>query len=674
MEKQNKNGLGIHSIRVRLIVMILACSIIPLTIMTLLNTNSIKNTVQELQTEIAVEKAMTAKQQVLALVDQTMLGVDVLAKDSTLIKALQSPTPANIAEAKKTLKSVQSAFPAGETITFVYGTDGKQIVRADDNELGDVSDRPYAQFSLQGQKFVSEVSISRVTGRASVFMADPIYDERGQIIGGIAKVAELASLNDSIAALADANTDIMVLDRAGTLVASTEDVYDLGSGELINLSSETYYAEAQKGVATTRVLEHNGNTVLATFIQEDNTSWVIACFTDFDYVERPYHQSLMMALMILLIAVIVIIIVGYFFSGSIAKPIILVEKFAKTLASGDFTTDSLKVSRKDEIGAMSASLNEMFENNLTMIQSIGAGSDHVSESSAQLSENSKELKQKFEQVAAAMERVNDAMTSTGAATEEVAASANEVNNSVEKLAKETDTTKEEVIQITKKAAEIEKEGRESSERAIAIAEQRSRELEEAAQAAKVVSEIGSMADSIAEIASQINLLSLNASIEAARAGEHGRGFAVVAGEINKLATETKDAVDQIQTTVAKIQEAFSTLESSSMDLLNFMRETVAPDYQKFITIGQEYGNDASTFGQLADNIAEMVGYISAMMEQVNQAVNEIAQSATNTATSSSEVMDTIGSASQMMETMNEMADNSQVVALQLDGIVRKFKF
>ena len=272
-----------------------------------------------------------------------------------------------------------------------------------------------------------------------------------------------------------------------------------------------------------------------------------------------------------------------------------------------------------------------------------------------------------------MQKVNDAMTSTGAATQQVSASANEVNESVERLAEKTRATKNEVISITKKAANIEQEGRKSSEFAIAVAEQRGRELEAAAESAKVVSEIGSMADSIANIANQINLLSLNASIEAARAGEHGRGFAVVASEINNLATETKSAVDRIQGTVDEIQGAFDQLQSSAMQLLNFMRQTVAPDYQKFITIGQEYGQDAQKFGELADSISEMVNYISDSMEQVNAAVGEIAESATNTASSSAEVTNTINQAEEMMNRMNGMASDSREVSNELDSIVRQFK-
>ena len=671
-QKSQPSGRKILSIRIKLVAIILALSLIPIIVMTLLISRSIKNTVLELETSLAEQKIATVTRETLALIDGTFIGVDLLSHNTTLSEALADPTEKYLRWAHEELAASNEGFTEKDAMMFIFDMNCMQIARADDNELNDLSEREYAQKAVSGTKYLSDVTISKVTGQPNIYMADPVISEAGDIVGGIARSASLESLSNAIKNMDTDHSDITILDRSGNLAATTEEQYDLNSGEITPLADQECYTLAQAGDGY-KVTTHEGKKVLMSYMKEPNTNWVIVVFTDYATVIRPYTNALRVSLIILIIAAALVIVFGLMFAQSLAKPIIRVKEFAGTLASGDFTTEPLVINRNDELGQMSDSLNDMYSNNADVIRNIGVGSSKVSDSSQVLAETSDTLLQRFSEVVDSMQRVNDAMTSTGAATQEVSASANEVNESVERLAEETRTTKQEVVAISKKAAEIEKEGRDSSEHAIMIAEQRGRELEEATEAAKVVSEIGSMADSIADIASQINLLSLNASIEAARAGEHGRGFAVVADEINNLATETKSAVDQIQETVSKIQNAFNQLDHSSNELLAFMRETVAPDYKKFITIGQEYGADAQKFGELADNISEMVTYISESMEQVNAAVSEIAESATATATSSAEVTDTISVAEEMMSRMNGMASDSKDVSNKLDSIVKQFK-
>ena len=350
-----------------------------------------------------------------------------------------------------------------------------------------------------------------------------------------------------------------------------------------------------------------------------------------------------------------------------------VSVFAGELASGDFTIEPLSIRSKDEVGRVSNALNNMYSSNKSIIQGIAKESKDVNDVSTTLGAMSEELNAEFEKIRENMAVVNDAMMMTGAATQQVSASVADVNESVRGLAEETETTNKEVTRITKRAKEIQDKCKKAHDEAISIAKIRQTELEKANEKAEVVNEIETLAETISEIASEINLLSLNASIEAARAGEAGRGFAVVASEINKLASQTAEAVDRIKGTTNEIQTAFSEMAEGSGKLLKFVTDTVTPDYDNFVEVGHQYGEDAELFGRLANQIDEMTEMISNSMGEVNEAVASIAESTQDTSSKSAEITDSVNNVSGAVESVADMAQQQQGTANNLIEIVNKFK-
>ena len=417
----------------------------------------------------------------------------------------------------------------------------------------------------------------------------------------------------------------------------------------------------------------NGRKMNVYFATVPEVNWKLMIELPASEINEPADHLSRVILIICIIAMIVCGVLIFIIASSIAKALKSVDTFARYLADGNFTVDEVSSSREDELGHMSNSLNEMYRSNKGIISEISAESGNVSDAANTLSAMSEELSAEFSKIQDNMAGVNDAMMSTGAATEEVSASVQEVNDSVEGLSKETAETAEKVKEITKRALAIKEENEKAHDNAVNITNLRRDELEEANKKAEVVSEIASLADAIAAIASQIDLLSLNASIEAARAGEAGRGFAVVASEINNLATQTNNAVVQIKETITSVQEAFADLKSGSDKLLDFVTGTVTPDYENFVKVGDQYGEDASLFGDLAQRIEEMTESIKTSMNEVNSAVMSIAESTQETSTRSADITSSVDSVSQAVDSVAEMAMNEQHIAGKLTNIVSHFK-
>ena len=504
----------------------------------------------------------------------------------------------------------------------------------------------------------------------------PIFDN-GTFIGCVTADIGLGTVTNMIGSIKVGEGGTAMLTTAGGMYIYTKDESKVQNAMLITSDPNASLASAAKDILAKEkgTSSYNGDGGVYNLYYEavPGVNWKLIIQMPRAELLAPVNKLVLFMMIIAIIATVVCVIVVLLQVNSIAKSVSSVKEFAGNLASGDFTVEKVRSGRRDEIGQMSESLNEMYENNRDVISRISKGSTKVNDTSLKMSKVAKELSERFDSIQGNMALVNDAMTSTGAATEEVSASVAEVNESITHLANEVRQTAGQVVDIKKRALDIEKNSEIAHDNALSIVETRGDELAVARKKAEVVKEIGNLADSIADIADQINLLSLNASIEAARAGEQGKGFAVVASEINKLASETAESVVQIKTTIQGVQDAFTSLDGSASEMLAFLQNTVTPDYDNFVNIGRQYGSDAQVFGDLFDKIQEMVGDINRTMDEVNYAVQSIAESAQNTANSSSEVTVTVNDVSSTVNDVSVMASNQEEVATDLSNIVGRFK-
>ncbi|MCR4617653.1 MAG: methyl-accepting chemotaxis protein [Lachnospiraceae bacterium] len=516
-----------------------------------------------------------------------------------------------------------------------------------------------------------------VSGTVMSTCSAPIFNYKGDFIGCVTVDIQLGSIEAAAANIKMGETGTAMLTTSSGVYLYSQDPENAANG--VNILDDTNASLSKLG-ATVIANEEGSSTYTAGSKKYDvfydtlpAVNWKLMLQIEDDELLSETKKMMNIMVIILVAALLIGAAVIFFVINAMTKQLARVSIFAGELASGDFTIDPLKVKSKDEVGRVSDALNNMYQSNKSIIQGIAKESHDVNDVSTTLGAMSEELNAEFEKIRENMAVVNDAMMMTGAATEQVSASVADVNESVRGLAEETETTNAEVTRISKRAKEIQEKSSKAHDEAISIAELRRVELERANAKVAVVNEIDTLASTISEIAEQINLLSLNASIEAARAGEAGRGFAVVASEINKLASETADAVEKIKGTTNEIQTAFLEMAEGSNKLLSFVTETVTPDYDNFVEVGHQYGADAELFGKLASQIDEMTEMISNSMNEVNEAVSSIAESTQDTSSKSAEITDSVNSVSSAVESVADMAQQQQRTAYNLIDIVNKFK-
>lgn len=184
--------------------------------------------------------------------------------------------------------------------------------------------------------------------------------------------------------------------------------------------------------------------------------------------------------------------------------------------------------------------------------------------------------------------------------------------------------------------------------------------------------IHTIVDRIATIASQTNLLALNASIEAARAGEHGHGFAVVANEVGKLAEQTTDALKDVADIITEMQEETNQsvgLVKDTMGLFEQQTESVANTGQAFMAISSTVEDS----NQMTKQILQLTNQMVDMEKNLLENTKNYASISEETAAGTEEISASIEQQTAAMEQLTNLATDLEAVANTMQQEIDKFK-
>lgn len=287
------------------------------------------------------------------------------------------------------------------------------------------------------------------------------------------------------------------------------------------------------------------------------------------------------------------------------------------------------VQKKDEIGSMGRAIRDMrtsLRDIVSKLENVGVqitgNVNEVRAISAEINDKCTDNSATTQQLAAGMEE-------TTATTEAVSGKIEQMQDNAEQIRRLATEGERLADEVKKRAENLKATTTEATDRTTKMYQNISEKTEQAIEGSKAVDKINELTGAIMAISSQTSLLALNASIEAARAGEAGRGFAVVATEIGSLANQTSETVGNINSIVADVNHAVSTLAESLRDTVEFLEKVVLKDYSQFADVGENYYHDSEVFSHSMSNVeksvkelAETITDISEALEGINSTVNE----------------------------------------------------
>ena len=598
-----------------------------------LNYNSVMSTVEQMMTETAVLAAGRVQQELMAYKNAVM--------EVGCIPQLSDPET-SLEEKREIMNGRVSmhGFQRGNII----GLDGISIF-----DGKDYSDREYVRQAMQGNIYVSEPLISKITGELSLMVAAPLYENGvygSDIVGVVYFVPRETFLNDIVSAIQiGENSRAYMINKSGDTIADitldtitvqnieTEAQEDPSLAELAAIHAEMRQGKTGFGSYTS-----GDSKMFAAYAPVEGTDgWSIAVTApQLNYLAST-RDAMVVNIAVIVIAILISVIIALILAFRISTPMKACADRMKLLVEGDLDTPMPRITSKDETGMLAKSTASLVEGLRTVINDIGYLLNEMANQNLDVHTGHEEayvgsfrnillsMRNMKMELSGALRQVNHSAGEVSNASNQLSASAQmlgqgttEQAGSVQELATRVGVISEQVKDTAKGAQEVCGQTRQTGEE-ILLCNQKMQHLVDAMQKIQESSEeIEKILKTIDDIAFQTNILALNAAVEAARAGSEGKGFAVVAEEVRSLAGKSAEAAKNT-----------SVLIGNSTDAVHIGTEIARNTAEVLLEVVDSIQAVVASI----DNIAAVSNEQSEAVEKISEGIHQISMVVqTNSAT------------------------------------------
>lgn len=538
------------------------------------------------------------------------------------------------------------------------------ITASQRQEITDIKARNWYTLAKENKGVqYTEPYLDSATGDVCITICIMLRDKFSVLAGDIF----LTSMDEKMDAMELMGGEAILVDRAGNIISATDAVKRL---KKLTEVYPTVAADLEQGTLAEKYSLNGTASLLACQYMED-IGWNLLVIMPESSVLEDCYGLAAASVACFVISIVVLMIVLTATISRITKPILLVNDYMKKMADGDLTA-KLSVKSKTEIGTMVSSVNESASSIRGVVTDIKTAVGNLEDETGECSTAAEVLEKQSNAINHSSEMIAENMEQLSVSASTVAQMAEKVNEAVSGILNKGDMART-ALGSTMEATQTGQDDIQAVSREIMGVKEAVNELAvTVGEAEALTARISNIISVIQEIASQTNLLSLNASIEAARAGEAGRGFAVVAGEIKNLADNSSQSAEDIAKLIKEVEKIIEMTVSQTKENVSKIEMSVA--------VVDKTKESFSVISESVENIHDRVNGILEDIRQVDDSAQTFAAISQEQMAGVEEVTSTVtmvkeatGANLQSVNSVKDSIEELQVIVKKLKSSSNQFK-